>query len=295
MTTITKIFVILVCLFAFIFTPLAVSFAARSNNWRKLSEDYASALEVANAHERSALAIAASEIERYKAMWKKENEQCQVLRSEYSKLNKEKDDLTLKHDDLARSRAAWETSAGLLAAEMAVKSKHNEELGKAKEDALSRERELRVRNLELSDRVKELSAQQVVLTQQLNQKIQEITAYRDENKRLREGSVLSAASPMAVPPTPTAQPTGPALRASPILGKVRAIRGTLATIDVGSSSGVQAGMRMVVLRDGDWVCDLEITSQVLPTEAVGEIRLQAENKRIREGDIVEDAESFSRS
>ncbi|MBP7934016.1 MAG: hypothetical protein KA354_05135 [Phycisphaerae bacterium] len=294
MTTITKIFVILVCLFAFIFTPLAVSFAARSNNWRKLTEDYASALEVANAHERSALAIAASEIERYKAMWKKENDQYQALQSQYSQLVKEKGDLTLKHDDLARSRAAWETSAGLLAAEMAVKSKHNEELGKAKEDALARERELRVRNLELSDRVKELSAQQVVLTQQLNQKIQEITAYRDENKRLREGSILSAASPAAASPTPTAQSTH-AARTSPILGKVRAIRGTLATIDVGSSSGVQAGMRMVVLRNGDWVCDLEITSQVLPTEAVGEIRLQAENKQIREGDVVEDAESFSRS
>lgn len=295
MTTITKIFVILVCLFAFIFTPLAVSFAARSNNWRKLSEEYSSELQLTYAHERSALAIAASEIERYKAMWKKENDQFQALQGQYGALNKEKADLTLKHDDLARSRAAWETSAGLLAAEMAVKSKHNEELSKAKEDALGRERELRVRNLELSDRVKELSAQQVVLTQQLNQKIQEITAYRDENKRLREGSVLNAASPVAASPTPTAQPTVAAPRTSPILGKVRAIRGTLATIDVGTSSGVQAGMRMVVLRDGDWVCDLEITSQVLPTESVGEIRLQAENKQIREGDIVEDAESFSRS
>ena len=49
MTTVTKIFVILVCLFAFIFTPMAIQFAARSYKWRDLAQQYQDSAETAHA------------------------------------------------------------------------------------------------------------------------------------------------------------------------------------------------------------------------------------------------------
>jgi hypothetical protein len=70
------------------------------------------------------------------------------------------------------------------------------------------------------------------------------------------------------------------------------VQGNLATVDVGSSSGVREGMTMVVTRDGEYVCDLVITSEVSPNEAVGEVRRE-QGKRIRPDDTVMDEATFN--
>jgi len=295
LTTTTKIFVILVCLFAFIFTPLAISFAARTHNWRALANDYRSELEIAHANEITAMAIAASEIERHKAQQNKQYESFLALEDKAKQLENQVADLTQQNDELNRSRDSWETSAQLLASEMAVKTSHNEALNKAKEDGLSRERELQARNLQLNDRVKELSAQVVIITQQLNQKLQEIVAYREENKQLRsEMGFGQARGPLVATATPSAQALTAALT-SPVFGTITRVEGSLATVDVGSASGLKEGNQMVVVRDDDWICDLRITSQITPQEAVGEVLLSAKDKRIRPGDKVQDVASFEQS
>jgi len=292
LTTTTKIFVILVCLFAFVFTPLAISFAARTHNWRALANDYRSELEIAYANQISAMAIAASEIERHTALHDKLYDRFLALQQKAAQLERRTADLAQERDQLSRSRDDWETSARLLTAEMAVKTSHNKELNDAKEKALARERELQARNLQLNDRVKELSAQLVVVTQQLNQKLQEIVAYREENKRLRhESGIGQARGPLIASPAPSARAMTPAA-ISPIYGTVTRVEGSLATLDIGSTSGLSEGSTMVVLRDGDWICDLRITSQITPQEAVGEVLIPAEDKWIRPGDKVQDAPSF---
>lgn len=292
MTTTTKIFVILVCLFAFIFTPLAISFAARSYNWRELANDYRNELEIAYANQISAMAIAASEIERHTALHDKLYDRFLALQQKSDQLERRTADLIQERDRLERSQDDWETSARLLTAEMSVKTSHNKELNDAKEKALARERELQARNLQLNDRVKELSAQVVVLTQQLNQKLQEIVAYREENKQLRRASGLGQArGPLIASPESSARATTPAVT-SPIYGTVTRVEGSLATLDVGSASGLSEGSQMVVLRGDDWVCDLRITSQITPQEAVGEVLFLAEDKRMRPGDKVQDQPSF---
>lgn len=295
MTTTTKIFVILVCLFAFVFTPLAISFAARTENWRALANDYRSELEIAYANQISAMAIAASEIERHTALYNKLYDRVLNIQQKCTELERRLADLTQERDQLKRSRDDWETSAQLLTAEMAVKTSHNKELNDAKEKALAHEQELRARNLQLNDRVKELSAQLVILTQQLNQKLQEIVAYREENKRLRRETGLGQArGPLIASPAASAQAMAPALT-SPIYGTITRVEGSLATLDVGSASGISEGTQMVVLRDDDWICDLRITSQITPQEAVGEVLIEAKDRRIRPGDKAQDAASFEGS
>ena len=296
MTTTTKIFVILVCLFSFILTPLVISYAAQKENWRRLANDSRSELNIAYAGQQSALAILTAEADRFAALQKQEQSRYLDLQQQYVQLQRQLADLTQDRDQLARSRDDWETSACLLTAEMTIKTKHNQELTEAKESALARERDLQARNLQLADRVKELDAQVVVLTQKLRQEDEVIAVMRQENVDFRRGTGFGQAGPpLTASPTPTAQAAGPAA-ASPIRGSVTRVEGTLATIDVGSAAGVRPEMLMVVLRDGGYVCDLEITSQVTPTEAVGKIVVYntETDKRIQPGDKIEDSESFAR-
>lgn len=295
MTTTTKIFVILVCLFSFILTPLVISYAAQKENWRRLANDSRSELNIAYAGQQSAQAILTAEADRFAALQKQEQGRYLDLQQQYVQLQQQLAKLTQDYDQAARSRVHWETSASLLTTEMAVKTAHNKELTEAKENALARERDLQARNLQLADRVKELDALVVVLTQQLRQKDEVIGVMRQENLDFRRGTGFGQAGPpLTASPTPKAQAVGPAAE-SPIRGSVTRVEGTLATIDVGSAAGVRPNLLMVVRRDGAYVCDLEITSQVTPTEAVGKIVVYTEtDKRIRPGDKVEDAESFAK-
>ncbi|HSW44911.1 MAG TPA: hypothetical protein VLM89_05020, partial [Phycisphaerae bacterium] len=231
--------------------------------------------------------------DRFAAMQKHQQDQYLDLQQQYTQLQRQMADLTLTSDQLARSRDDWETSARLLTAEMTVKTKHNQELTETKESALSRERDLQARNLQLADRVKELDAEVIVLAQQLRQKVEELAVMRQENLDFRRETGLGqAGTPLTAGPTPTAVAASPAT-ASPIRGTVTRVEGSLATVDVGSASGIRPDMVVVVLRDGAYVCDLQITAQVTPTEAVGKVVVETD-KRIRPGDKVEDAASFAR-
>ncbi len=293
MTTTTKIFVILVCIFSFILTPLVIAYAAQKENWRKLANDTRNELNIAYAGQQSALAILTAEQDRYAALLKRNQDRFLDLQNQYGQLQQQMTDLTLKSDDLAVSKNALEASVNLLTNEMNVLSSHNQELAKAKEDALARERDLQARNIQLADRVKQLDADNIVLTQRLRQQEEELTVLRHENETLRHQTGLGvAAAPPTASPTPSAVAATP-VATSPIRGTVTRVDGNLATVDVGSSAGVRPEMRLVVLRDGAYVCDLAVTDQVTPTEAVGKVVVESD-KRIRPGDKVEDAVSFAR-
>lgn len=292
MTTTTKIFVILVCVLTFIFTPLVIAYAAQKENWRQLANDYREELNIAYANERSIMAIAASETQRYKALLDQQRVQMADLRQQVVNLQDELAQVTRQRDQLALSEDDFAKSARLLTAQMAITTEHNEKLNAARERALAQERELRIRNLQLADAMKEANAKIVVLNQQLRQKVEELAFFRQENERLRAMTgVGMAEAPLTAAPTPAAEPVTP-VTAAPIRGTVTRVEGPLATIDVGSAAGLREGMRMVVLRDNAYVCDLEITDAVNPTEAVGRVLLER-NRRIRPGDTVEDAASFA--
>ena len=292
MTTTTKIFVILVCVLTFIFTPLVIAYAAQKENWRQLADDYRQEFNIAYANERSIMAIAAAETQRYKSIHDQQRVQMADLQQQVVDLQDDLAKMTRQRDQLAISEDDFAKSARLLSAQMAVTTQHNESLRTAREQALERERELRSRNLQLTDAMKEANAQIVVLNQQLRQKVEEVAFFRQENQRLRAETGLGMAEPpLTAAPTPPAEGVTPPA-AAPIRGRVTRVEGSMATINVGSAAGVREGMRMVVLRDGSYVCDLEITDAVTPNEAVGQVMLERA-RRIRPGDTVEDAASFA--
>lgn len=292
MTTTTKIFIILVCLFAFIFTPMAIQFAARTNNWRQLAETWRDQSETDAAHARSIEAIAASQLAQAEALRAQEQARLVEANHRIDQLTQEIATLAGDRDKLALSVSSMENAGKLQSATMAILARHHDEMTKSNRQLTGRELDLQTRNAQLSDRVKELSAEQVVLRQQLNQRTQEVSSCRDENETLRRQQGLGRAGEFAsAGPSPSARAETPAAR-GPVQGQVKNVQGNLATINVGSSSGIREGMTMVVVREGDYICDLVITSEVTPTEAVGEIRRE-QGKRIRPGDTVMDEASFN--
>jgi hypothetical protein len=291
LTTITKVFVILVCLFALIFTPLAIQFAARSHNWKATAESLRDQAETAYANERSAYAVAASEIEYYQDLLQAERASVEQANKRIGDLDQQLQKITQASNEYAASRDNWERSATLLTNQLTVESERNNKLTEAREEALRRERELRTQNLQLADRVKDLSAEVAILNQQNQQRVQELASFREENRKLRDSLKMGQGGQVVTTATPTALAAMP-VASGPVSGEISNVNGPLATLNVGSASGVREGMVMVVTRSGNYICDLEVTSNVTPNEAVGRILYEEPGRRIRAGDRIQDATSF---
>lgn len=292
MTTITKVFVILVCLFALIFTPLAIQFAARTHNWKAAAEGLRDQAETAYAHERSAYAVAASEIEYYQDLLKTERDSLAAAQKQIADLGQQLQKATQTNNELATSQDSLKRSVTLLTSQLDVESKRNDELNTAREASLKSERELRTQNLQLADRVKDLSAEVAILNQQNQQRVAELASFREENRKLRDQMKLGQGGQTVSTSTPTAVAATPAVATGPVSGEITDVSGPLATLNVGSASGVREGMVVVVTRTGNYICDLEVTSNVGPNEAVGRIMYEEAGRRIRVGDKVQDATSF---
>ncbi|NLE57487.1 MAG: hypothetical protein GX616_03950 [Planctomycetes bacterium] len=293
MTPVTKIFVVLVCLFAFIFTPLTIGFVAQSYHWRTLAEQYQETITTMVATERATLSSAASAVSHYQAQRENDRLSMQSLKNEIAKLEREKEQLAHEKEECDASRASWESSAQTLSAQLKVINNHNQALSEENSRLTKSEQDLQARNLNLQDRVEELSANSVTLAQQLRQKIEEMTAVRQENDQLRQSLQFGKASGVL---TSAAQPSakaGAPAKTGEIRGSVTEVRSTegLASIDVGSSAGVTEGMVMAVIRNSEYICDLIITDKVDPTQAVGKITVQG-GKEIRPGDTVIDERSL---
>lgn len=290
MTTTTKLFVILVCLFAFIFTPMAIQFAGRTHDWRQFAMNLQDAVQTAVAAMRSAEAVAASEIEHYRMLREREQEKVRAHEQRIAQLERELDRLTQTNAQLARDRDSWKTSTEWQIAQMGILVQHNRDLTETRNRLTESESDLKARNIQLNDRVKELTADLTVRTQQLDQETQKMASCRNENQQLREQLGIGRASDfLAVSPSPTVRPESP-VAPRRITGEVIDVRGDLVTVNVGKHSGVQEGMTLAVVRGENFVCDLMITPEVAPNEAVGRIGLT--ERQVRRGDVVVDLQTL---
>ena len=292
MTTITKVFVILVCLFALIFTPLAIQFAAREHNWKAVAQARDEEAQTAMAREQSEKSAAMAEAAYYSKLLESARQELTNAQSEIAKVKQDLDNVKQERNQLLASRDSWEHSAGLLTAQMNVQSTRNQELTDAREKSLSNERELQTQNIQLTDRVKELTAQVTILNQQSNQRAEELASFREENRKLRDSLKLGQAGQVVSATTPTAVGTTPVVASGPVAGEVTQVNGTMVTLNVGSASGIREGMTMVVTRGGNYICDIEMTKNINPNESVGRIMYEQPGRRIQVNDRVQDATSF---
>lgn len=290
MSTTTKIFIVLVCLFAFLFTPMAIQFVARTHNWRKLADTYRDIAEASQVHNRNVIALTFAEKEAL-------NDELERIRATQRKWE---DENTKLKQDLAQVNAAYatldldkinlDTRNSLLAAAVKVKSDENQVLTEGNGKLRGSNDDLMTKNIELNDRVKELSAQLLIREQKLRMQEEENLAIRQENEHLRESGKAPASSvPGPVGPAPNVEPVGPAAT-SPIRGQVTDVQGNSAEIDVGAADGVKKGMVFVVMRDGKYLGDLRI-EVVEPRSSVGTLELTGQGE-IKKSDSVRDKASM---
>ncbi|GJM25584.1 MAG: hypothetical protein DHS20C16_19990 [Phycisphaerae bacterium] len=272
MSTLTKIFVVLMVILSITFTTMTISFVAKTTGWKTLAEDYQQELKVVETHMRSLSAAHAAE----KTAWldSRNIKSARIAELESVKASQLAEIAELQ-DSVAGLKAEKGDSEGLarrLSNQLQVAQTGWKEAGDELDKIEKRSMQLERRNLDLNERVNEQTAQIVVLVQKQHLLEQQINILRDESSKVARGGGSSRATPEAISSTSMVgvRPATKSSSVTPIRGRILEVQGSLATISVGSADGVREGMVFVIYRGRDYIADLEV-SDVEPGLAAGRI------------------------
>lgn len=289
MSTLTKVFVVLLVVFSIAFTMSVISFVVQTTDWRQLASDYREEQQVIAAHMRNLSASHAAE----KSAWLDVR---QDLERRITSLESEKLDLGQQIAALGTDVAAAtaekkndEALARKLAGELKVAQDGWTEQHRQRNALEEQKTNLERRNLDLNERVSELTAQLLVVTQAQKQLEQQIHILRTENEKLAQGVPAPAAG--VAPAGPSLKGIAPLTEAavSPIRGRMLEVSGDLASVSVGSADGVESGMVFVIYRGSEYIGDLEVTN-VEPNQSAG--RITRSRRAPQAGDSVADETRF---
>lgn len=270
MSTLTKIFTVLMVIFSIAFTMSTISFVARSNDWKALAQGYQQEQLLVETHMRNLAAAHAAD----KTVWLDAKQQ---LLSRIAALEANQAtqlaQIAEARDQAARLQAektGSEALASRLTSELQVAQSGWLEQRDQRAAIEKRNLELERRNLDLNERVNEQTAKIVALVQQQRQLEQQVNILREEKAKLAQGAGLGAPAQPAGIGMEGVAPVSAMPSATPIRGQIVEVQGKLATISVGSSDGVREGMVFVIYRGSEYVGDIEITD-VEPNLSAGRI------------------------
>jgi len=291
LSTVTKIFVVLLVVFSIAFTMASISFVARTNEWRTLAEAYQREAQVNDTYLRNVLAESAAQkaldrdaINAHIARINALETAAQQAQTQIAGLKAE---LAQAQTDASSQQAL----ARVLAGELKVGQAGWTEQRQQREQLENRNLEIEKRNLDLNERVNEQTAQLVVLQQELRRREQQIEILREEAKGLAQGRPGGASAPFeefTVARQANVSPATP-VAGSPIRGQVTAVSGSLATISVGTADGVGEDMVFVIYRGTDYIADLRV-SKAEPNQSAGTIVRSSGTVQV--GDQVADEARF---
>ena len=295
MSTLAKVFIVLLVVFSIAFTSMSVSMVAQTTNWRDTAEKYRenaqiSATNLTHAHAviSATAATAWDELRTHLARIGGLEVKLEASRAELARGNSEVDRVN------AEKSSAEAMSRGLLSQLQAADAARGEY--RRQRDALELSNiELEKRNIDMNDRVNELTARVDVQLEQKRQYEQQLNILRGENQKLQQ-QVAGASVGVALEhpegaAMPNVKPINP-VAAREIRGTVVDLAGELVTISVGSADGVQKGMVFVIYRNDEYVADVRI-DLVQPDRSAG--RLLTSKLNPQPGDRVADAVSVSGS
>jgi len=294
-STLTKVFIVLLVVFSIAFTSMTVAIVAQTTNWRENAERYGEHARVADTNLRHIQAASAAELaaanDRVRDHLKmitdleiqRQAGQTEIsrLRAEVARVTSEKSsDEALNHGLLTQLQVAEAARA---------------EYRKQRDDLERRNIDIERRSIDLNDRVNELTARVTVLAEQRRQYEQQINILLAQNEKLARRAQTPSAGVAFEQPEGAAMTGVTALTpvaTTAVRGKVLEVSGNLVTIGVGSADGVKKGMVFVIHRDGNYIGDLKL-SLVDPNESAG--RLISSTGTPAPGDDVTDEMRLSRS
>lgn len=300
MSVLTKVLVTLLTFLSIALAMLVVSAFAQQQNWKASAEEWQTAATAAQAKERTVAANAA--LEKQRAL-----DQHLADSATLSKLNGE---LAAKEGRIAELDRAVADAQSKLTIEQGQVSGTVDQ-NKMLQAAFNQEKEFSTKlarrnselergNIDLTDRVKELTTNIEMAKAQVRGLQQQIASMDSagaggpSSGLARATQIPSGMSVEAGVPSIQA-PEGGGL-AMPIRGEVTSIQGDLASISVGSADGVAHGMNFLIYRRASaggrpqYLGTLKIT-KVESNQAAGQIE-QSEGE-IRPGDQARDEASFA--
>lgn len=293
MSTLTKVFVVVLVICSIAFTTMTVSTVAQQANWHDSAIKYENNARIADTTLRQMIAASSAELAAARDTIRGHSERIGELEGDLQKMG---GDLGQVKADLAKAESekssAEAMNRGLLAS-MQMAEAGRQEYRKQRDEIEKSNIELQQRNIDLSGRVNELTAKATVLMEQKRHYEQQLNTLKTENQQISRDTQRPSIAGRLEPPSGAAMPNVKALTpvsASAIRGKVTDVSGDLVTISVGSANEVQKDSLFVIHRSGDYVADLKITN-VEPNRAAGKITKKASTPQV--GDQVTDVLSMN--
>lgn len=289
MSTLTKVFVVLLAVFSIAFTMMTVSIVAQTTKWKDLAEQNERAAQVADSHVRNLHAANAALLASAADTINTKSGRIAVLEGDRQQLANRlaQTESVLAQAEMAKG-AADAMSSGLVA-QLKVANDASRMYREQRDDLERTGTDLTHRNIDLNERVNEQTAHIAVLLAEKRQFEQQIHIIRTDNERLAQearrlsaGMTLEEASGAAMANVDALTPVA----GTPIRGRVLDIAGSRVTLSIGSADGVKKDMVFVIHRDGQYIGDVKI-GIVDPNRCAG--RLVQSNEKPLVGDQATDA------
>ncbi len=297
MSTLTKVFVVLLVFFSIAFTSVTVSIVAQTRNWKDLAEKYQEHARIADTNLRHEIAANAAMLA---AARDQSRAQSASIADLETKLASAATDVARLEASIARIEVdkggVDAMNRGLLAELQAASS--GRDIYRDQRNTLETENlDVQQRNIECNDRVNELTARMDMMIEQRRQYEQQLNILKNENQRLAQRGGGTSAGRSMEDPAGAALPGVVAVDPVPghsVNGRVVQISGDLLTVSVGKADGVRTGMVFVITRGDEYVGDMRV-SMVRPDECAGKIVRSAPGVAVKQGDQVTDAASLART
>ncbi|UCE58654.1 MAG: hypothetical protein JSU63_14570 [Phycisphaerales bacterium] len=289
MSTLTKVFIVLLVVLSIAFTSMTVSIVAQTADWRETAERYEEHARVANANLEQMIAANAAELAAAYDATKGHLDRIAELQGQVQEARNEAAQL---RTDLARAASEKSGSEAInrgLLAQLDACTAGRDQYRAHRDKLEKRNIDLERRNIDLNDRVNEQTAQIAVMMEQKRQLEQQVHIVKTENenlaraaRRISTGMTLEEPSGAAMANVNASTPIAP----TAIRGQVVEISDNIVTLSVGAVDGVRKDMIFVIHRDDQYVGDLKI-NVVDPNQSAG--RLVTSAVPPMAGDLVTDA------
>jgi hypothetical protein len=273
-STLTKVFVVLTTVFAVALSCLFIATAAQFDNYRKLANEYQSERDAAISKQESATASAQI------AMALQDDAlaaRARDLADVQSKLQQASEENAKLHSDLSQTqneRTGFEAGRTKLQEILDVTMGELKSVQTQNRALLTQNVDLQTRNSRMNGRILELTTSVSILTDQTRNIQERLTACEQGSRAPRNASAAGqeAGSPrLSTPVAPGVSAVAPHTGGE-IRGEVTEVDGNYASVNVGESAGVAAGMTFMIYRQGgSYVGDLVI-ERVRPNESSGKLQ-----------------------
>lgn len=302
MSVLTKVLVTLLAFLSVALSMLVVSAFAQQQNWKASAEDWQQAAMTAQSQARTVSMNAALDKARSLDRQKQDSQRLEDLKTELASAQAQVSEM---ERNVAESSTKLTVEQGQVTSTSEALKLVQTDLNREREFSAKMSRrnsELERANIDLTDRVKELTTNVEMARAQVRALQQQIAGSTGSGSITSSSSGFRSAAQIPSP-TESVEANFPSVStpaisavAMPIRGEVVSIKGDLASISVGAADGVAHGMSFLIYRRAgsggrpQYLGSLRIT-RVDANQAAGQIE-QSEGD-IRVGDLARDEASFA--